>query len=65
MTLYTTHCPKCRALEAALKKKNATYDSCDDISKMQELGFMSAPILEVDGKFLKYNEAMKYAMEEL
>ena len=63
MVLYTTHCPRCRALEAALKSKNITYETCEDVQKMIDLGFMSAPILEVDGQYMKYDEAMKYVME--
>lgn len=65
MTLYTTRCPRCRALEMALKSKKIPFEICGDIEKMKEMGFMSAPILEVDGKGLKYDEAMKYVMEEL
>lgn len=63
MVLYTTHCPRCRALEAALKSKNIPYETCEDVDKMIELGFMSAPVLEIDGKYLKYDEAMKHVME--
>lgn len=65
MTLYTTHCPKCRILEAGLKSKNAMYEVCEDVHKMEELGFMSAPVLEVNGRYLPYDEAMKYVMEEI
>ena len=65
MKVYTTHCPRCRALEAALKSKDIAYETCDDIEEMKRLGFMSAPILEVDGKYLKYEDAMRHVMEEL
>ena len=37
----------------------------EDIDKMEELGLMAAPALEVDGKLLQYDEAMKYVMEEI
>ena len=63
MVLYTTHCSRCRVLEAALKSKNISYETCEDVDKMVELGFMSAPVLEIDGKYLKYDEAMKHVME--
>ena len=63
MVLYTTHCSRCRVLEAALKSKNIPYETCEDVDKMVELGFMSAPVLEIDGKYLKYDEAMKHVME--
>ena len=65
MILYTTHCPRCKALEAAMKNKNVTYETCTDVDKMIAMGFMSAPVLDVDGRLMKYDEAMKYVMEEL
>lgn len=65
MTLYTTHCSRCRVLEMALISKNVQFDTCEDLDKMAELGMTSAPALEVDGKLLSYEEAMKYVMEEI
>lgn len=63
IVLYTTGCPKCRTLEAAMKRKEMQYETCGDVNKMIELGFMEAPILQIGEKMLPYNEAMKYVME--
>ncbi len=65
MILYTTHCPRCRMLEAALASKNIAYETCEDVQKMKELGFTEVPVLEIDGRRLSCGEAMKYVMEEL
>lgn len=63
MVLYTTHCSRCRVLEAALKNKNIPYEVCEDVDVMENLGFTSAPVLEVNGEYLPYDAAMKYVME--
>lgn len=48
VVLYSTHCPKCKVLEAKLQKKNISYEEINDINIMQEKGYLSVPILEVD-----------------
>lgn len=63
LILYTTHCSKCRVLEAALKQKGVPYEVCEDVNEMLRLGMTSAPALMVDDKLLSYEEAMKYIME--
>lgn len=65
MILYTTHCPRCRVLENALSSKGLSYETCEDVQKMLDLGLTEAPALDVDGKVLNYSEAMKYIMEEM
>ena len=57
VTLYTTHCPKCRVLEAKLNKKGIEYQENTDIEYMSSLGIMSVPVLEVDGKLLDFTTA--------
>ena len=58
--LYTTHCPKCKVIEKKLAFKNIPYTEETDLKKMQELGFTSAPVLQVDGEFLKFADANKW-----
>lgn len=58
--LYTTHCPQCKALEMKLNKKSLEYTIDDNIKKMKELGFASAPILQVDDKYYNFSEAVKW-----
>lgn len=47
--LYSTHCPKCNVLEKKLKQKNISYEEVNDIEIMKDKGYLSVPILEVDG----------------
>ena len=54
ITLYTTHCPKCRVLEAKLNQKGIEYQENTDIDYMSSLGIMSVPVLEVDGELLDF-----------
>lgn len=64
MTLYTTNCPKCIVLEKKLNNKNIDYKKVEDIEKILEIaneqGINSAPILEIDGKFLDFSNANTY-----
>ena len=58
--LYSTHCPQCKALEAKLNKKAISYEVCDDVNEMKELGFKAAPMLKVDDKIFNFSEAIKW-----
>lgn len=60
IVLYTTHCPKCRILKAKLESKGISYTVCDDVDKMEQLGFTTVPILSVDGKFYDFSDAIAY-----
>jgi glutaredoxin len=55
--LYTTGCPKCKVLEKKLSQKSISYHAIMDTKIMQEKGFLSAPVLEVDGKTMNFREA--------
>ena len=60
--LYTTHCPRCNVLEKKLNQKNIEFELIDnfDIQDMVNKGFKTAPILEVDGKYMMYVEAIEW-----
>ena len=60
VTLFTNNTSDCITLENLLKEKGIPYERNVDITLMKEKGFLSLPILEVDDKILKFNEAMKY-----
>ena len=60
VTLFTNNTSDCITLENALKEKGIPYEKNVDITLMKEKGFLSLPMLEVDDKILKFNEAMKY-----
>ena len=55
--LYSTHCPKCNILTKKLDQKNISYEEINDIKVMQDKGFLTAPILEVDGVCMGFKEA--------
>lgn len=58
--LYTTYCPKCSVLEKKMKAKNIGFDICDDMDVMEQKGFMSAPMLEVDGEVFEFGNAVQW-----
>ena len=60
VTLYSTHCPKCKVLEMKLKQKNISYEEVTDIKVMEEKGFKSVPKLEIDGVVYDFKEATQW-----
>lgn len=60
VVLFSTECPKCIALRKKLDAAGVTYDVCNDVDKMIEMGFTTVPALEVDGKIMNYVEAIKW-----
>lgn len=62
-TIYSTGCPKCKILKAKMEQKGLKYEECQDVSRMEELGIRSVPVLEVDGKLLTFVEAVQYINE--
>lgn len=60
ITLYSTHCPQCRALETKLQRKNIEYNIIDDKDIMLSLGFKAAPVLQVGDKIFNFAQAVKW-----
>ena len=60
ITLYTTHCPLCTALEKTLKEKGVKYEVCTDKELMISKGFTSVPMLEIDWQIYNYKQAIQY-----
>ena len=52
VVLYSTHCPRCNVLEKKLQQKEVDYDEVNDTSIMEQKGYLSVTVLEVDGKVL-------------
>lgn len=61
--LYSTGCPKCVILEKKLEQKGIEYTVNNDIDLMTQKGFMSLPMLDVDGKELEFGEAVRWLNE--
>ena len=57
VTLYTTHCPKCRVIETKLKSKGIEYIEVTDADEILKLGFQTVPVMDVDGKIFEFAEA--------
>lgn len=57
VVLYSTHCPKCCVLEKKLNQKNVQYEEVNDIKIMEEKGYLSVPVLEVDGTSMDFKTA--------
>lgn len=48
----TPGCPRCKGVEQQLKIKGIEFDSNEDANSLSSKGFSSAPILQVDDKYL-------------
>ena len=57
VVLYSTHCPRCNVLEKKLQQKNIVYEEINDVEIMKEKGYLTVPILEVDGKSMDFKTA--------
>lgn len=64
VVLYSTHCPKCNVLESKLKKKNINFEENNDVELMMQKGFVTAPVLEVDGVVHNFKEAIEWIGEQ-
>jgi glutaredoxin len=60
ITLYSTHCPKCKVLATKLQQKNVEYQENTDIDEMEKLGIMSVPMLMVDNQLMNFTEAISW-----
>lgn len=64
--LYSTNCPKCKILESKLVQKNITFEIVtgeDAVNAISGKGFMSAPLLEVEGEDMEFGKAIKWVNE--
>jgi len=60
ITLIGTGCPKCNILASKLNAKGINFIDSDNINEAIEQGFMSAPVLKVDDKYLDFGAAVKW-----
>ena len=60
ITLYSTGCSKCQVLEKKMLNDGIEFSISDNIDELIEKGFMSAPILKVDDKFLEFKDAIDW-----
>ena len=60
IVLYSTNCPKCNVLMKKLQQSGIDFDLVEDADIMIQKGFMSAPILEVDGNAMDFMSAINW-----
>ena len=58
--LYTLDCPRCDILKDRLDEKNIKYEICKDINAIRAKGYMTAPLLEIDGKIMDFSAAIQW-----
>lgn len=64
VVLYSTGCPKCMVLEKKLEKKGITYETVDDAETISSMGYVSVPLLDVDGKIMEFADANAWVNEQ-
>ena len=57
LVLYSTGCPRCNVLKKKLQQKNIQYEEINDISIMEEKGYLSVPVLEVNDTSMDFKAA--------
>lgn len=61
ITLYTTDCAKCKILEQHLYQLKIKYKKVTDENEIMRQGFMSVPILQIDGELpMGFPEALSF-----
>lgn len=60
VVLYSTGCPRCRVLEKKLNEKNIIFELVNDEDVMIEKGFMTAPMMEIDGSLYDFKNAVDW-----
>lgn len=58
--LYSTGCPKCNVLKKKLQQKGILYKEVNDVELMKKKGYLSVPVLEVNGKSMNFKKVMEY-----
>lgn len=57
ITLYSTGCPRCEVLKKKLRQKGILFTENNDRQEMLDMNFTEVPMLEVNGRYLKFVEA--------
>lgn len=63
VTLYTTGCPRCHILESKLNEKKIPFQTVNGIEAadaIEELGYLTAPLLVNDDEVMDFNKAMQW-----
>jgi len=69
---YTTNCPRCQVLKKKMDNLGIEYTICNDVDKMEKLGIMTVPTLEIEEEMfdssmfttlLDFSQAVKWLKE--
>lgn len=60
MTLYTIGCFHGNILKYELGRQKTSFNICRNLSEIEKLNLKKLPILEVSGKYLNFNQALKF-----
>lgn len=63
IVMYSSGCPRCKTLKKKLDDAGVQYEIYTDIQGMLDMGLKDVPVLEVDGKRMNFNEALKWTKE--
>ena len=58
--LYSIGCPTCNVLEKKLNQSSISFEIIKDEEIMKSKGYLSLPILEVDGEAMKFPAAIEW-----
>ena len=61
--LFSTHCPRCLVLEEKLEDADIKFsivEGDEAETAIKENGFLTAPVLKVDGEFMDFGKANKW-----
>ena len=64
VTMYSTHCPKCKVLEKKLQQKNIEYNVVTDTLEMGKMGIRSLPVLSVNSELLDFKKAIEWVNKQ-
>lgn len=60
--IFTTDppCPKCRVLKQKLDAANINYQIETNVEEIINAGFMTAPVLKIEDRYLDFGAAIKW-----
>lgn len=47
-------------LKQKLQQKNITFEICDNLDEILNKGFLTVPVLEIDGEQIDFTDAIKW-----
>lgn len=64
VVLFSNNCPRCKVLKTKLEQSSIKFKEINDIELMVQRGFITTPILEVDGVTYEFKEAVEWIKEQ-